>query len=98
MDRAMVKEHMTSVTFLGPVTNFGTKQGKRSYGFLMLQGGGGDPLKLEYPDKQQAADARNTLLKNDWSFAVTNLQLLYGIEKALKHSHQKGQSVARRQG
>jgi hypothetical protein len=91
----MVKEPMTPVTFLGPVTHFGAKQGKRSYGFLMLGSGGGDPLKLEYSDKQQAADARSTLLKNDWSFAVTNTHLLYGIEKGLKHAHKKGETGVR---
>ncbi len=85
----MTRQTDTPITFLGPVTNFGgTKAGKRSYGFLLLQSGGNDPIKLEYPSKLSAIGARNDLLHNDWTFSVTNTHLLYGIEKAIKHAKQ----------
>ena len=45
------------VTFLGPLTNFGVRYGKREWGFILLQFGG-TPLKLEYADKEEA-DAEN---------------------------------------
>ncbi len=83
------------VTFLGPIGNFGAKKGKRSCGFLMLQSAGGELLKLEYPDRPSAREARNTLLKMDWSFPVPKANLLYGIEKGLKHAHEKGKSGRR---
>ncbi len=85
----------TPVTFLGPIRNFGAKAGKRSYGFLMLQSTGGDPIKLEYPDKLSAQDARATLLKMAWTFPVTNQKLLYAVEKAVKHAVQAGKSSVR---
>ena len=92
----MVRQPAAPITFIGPITNFGAKKGKRSYGFLMLQSAGGEPLKLEYPDKPSAQEARNTLLKMDWSFPVAKAKLLFGIEKGMKHAFAKGQGHAER--
>jgi hypothetical protein len=91
----MTRTDSTPVTFLGPIRNFGAKDGKRSYGFLMLQSTGGEPIKLEYPDKLSAEEARATLLKMAWTFPVANLQLLYGIEKGLQHALMKGKTGVR---
>lgn len=85
------------VTFLGPITGFGAKAGKRSYGFLLMQCGDNEPLKLEYPDKQPAIQAMNALLQNDWTFRVPNTKLLYGIEKGLKSAFKKGAEAGKRE-
>jgi len=86
-----------TITFLGPVRNFGTKAGKRSYGFLLLQSGGNDPLQLEYPTKSSAIQARNALLHTDWTFSVVTMRLLYGTEKVIKTAVKHGLTHGQRQ-
>ena len=77
------------ITFLGPLTNFGARYGKREWGFLMLQTGSGT-LKLEYTSKDEADAARIILAKGEHVHKVQSAMLLYAIEQSLKQAMDVG--------
>jgi hypothetical protein len=66
------------ISFIGPVQ----QTRGNSHSFLYLQGGA-DPIKLEYPSKLAATQARNQLLKGNNTHPVGNLKLLQAIRRAL---------------
>ncbi len=78
------------ITFLGPLTNFGARYGKREWGFILLQQGG-NALKLEYTNKEEADAARLILAKGEHVYKVQSVALLYGIEIALKQAAMQSQ-------
>ena len=81
------------VTFVGPVTNFGATYGKKEYGFLMLQTAG-QPLKLEYPSKLEALQARSTIMEGQNTFGIQKNHVLRGVEMALKQAFKEGLNQA----
>lgn len=53
---------------------------------------GGTPLKLEYPNKDEADAARIQIAKGDNVHKVTSLTLLYRIEQALTQALEAGKN------
>lgn len=68
-------------TFIGPITTTQRAGATPSY-FHVLQSTSG-MIKLDYPSRTHAKEARKQLLKSVGTFSVNSAKLLEGIQQAL---------------